>query len=446
MRKLALSLLICFISLMALTRLAFAVPTLTLNELIQIALQNNNDLKAAQSTIELAKARLVQAGLWSNPSLNLGNTDDRLLSNEGEYTRSVGFSQAFPISGRIGKLKNVANVDLAIAIAEVQNAKRLLKGLIANQYYALLITDYRLKQLRKLLAINKKLVQVTHNRFLAAEVSELDSNTASLEYQRILQEKQILESQRFNQVALLNQLLGRDVSSALLLIKILPKPELRSENFKDMLEQTVKQRPDMQMLCLSLNRAQANQQLVRSERWADWVLGVAVQQNKIVVKGAEPQDPNRALSVNLAIPLPILNGNQGKIREAGALGTQAMIKMQALKLVIQTELASNFNQLQALEKALQQSHLSTLKLRNRNVNLARNAYKNGQISLLEVLQIQRQQNDLQVAYLNMLEKYLQAFVKLCAALGDNNHNNLCPFMSVHQGLIKRNLDASTRKS
>ncbi|WP_347251428.1 TolC family protein [Legionella sp.] len=406
-----------------------ASQSLTINQLTHIAIENNNDLKAARYNIAVAQARLVQAGLWPNPSLNLNNTDDQFFSKEGEYTRSAGFTQNFPISGRIGRQKNVARVDIAIAMTEIKEAKRKLKGAVADNYYAILITDYRLKQLKNLLSINKKLVQVTENRFHAAEVSELDTNSASLEYQRIFQEKQILESLRISQIAQLNQLLGRDATSPLVLDKSLPKQGQLTISVADAQALALKQRPDMQILQLSLNRAQATQQLARAERWADWTVGVAFQQSKIFVEGGDPQKPDRALSVGLAVPFPLFNANKGKIMEAGAVGTQTIGKMQALKLTIQTEVASNYAQLKALERALEQSRQKTVKLTFRNVKLARDAYKNGQLSLLEVLQIQRQQNDLQVAYLNMLEKYLQALVKFCTALGNGGHTSLCSYLT-----------------
>lgn len=434
-----LSVLLLALSLIPITGIAFATTNLTVNQLTKIAMQNNNDLRAAQYNISLAKARLVQAGLWPNPSLNLINTDDRFLTNEGEYTRSAGFSQAFPISGRIGKQKNVARVDVAIAMAEVRNAKRQLRGAVAENYYALLITDYRLKQLNNLLAINKKIVRVTQNRFRAAEVSELDANTANLEYQRILQEKQILESFRISQAAQLNQLLGRDAATPLVLNKTLPSQRQLPTTLAEAQALAIKQRPDMQILWLSLHRAHADQQLARTSRWADWTVGLAVQQNKNVVQGAPLQRPDRALTISVAVPFPLLNSNQGKVMEASVASTQACTKMQALKLVIQTEVASNYAQLHALQSALQQSRLSTLKLTIQNVKLARKAYKNGQISLLEVLQIQRQQNDLLVAYFNMLEKYLQALVKFCTALGNDDGTSLCPCLT-----YKRNLHAFSR--
>lgn len=417
----------------------FAAPGLTINQLTKIAIQNNKDLQAARYNIKQAQARLIQAGLWSNPSLNLNNSDDRLITNEGEYTRSAGFSQSFPISGRISRQKNLARVDIALALTEIRNAKRLLRGSVADAAFALFITDSRLKLLNGLLTINKKLVEVTQNRYQAAEVSELDTNTASLEYQRILQEKQLLQSIRIGQVALLNQLLGRSATAPLRLNQF--TPEIKQLPVLSTLQNTaIKQRPDMQMLWLSAHRAQADQQLAKAERWADWNLGVTVQQSKQVIQGAPPQNPDRQLSFGLTIPFPLLNGNQGRILETGAAQTQALTKIQALKLVIETEIASNYTQLQALRNTLAETIQGPLKLSLRNVRLAREAYKNGQISLLGVLQIQRQQYDLQVAYLTMREKYIQVLVKFCTALSHDDSSNLCPYLS-----DKRNLNAPSKR-
>ncbi|WP_028388619.1 TolC family protein [Legionella fairfieldensis] len=428
------------LSLFLLIPFVFATPALTIGQLTKIAIQNNNDLKAAQYNIALAKARLVQAGLWPNPSLNLADIDDRWLTHEGEYTRSGSFSQAFPVSGRISKQKDVARIDIAIALAEVRNAKRQLKGMVADYYYAILITDRRLKQLKTLLAINKKLVQVTQNRFQAAEVSELDTNTASLEFQRIRQEKQLLENLRISQTTQLNQLLGREATAPVVLDQTLPLKAHLPPTLSEIQALAIKQRPDMQMLWFNVNRAKANQQLARSERWADWLIGIGVQQNKLVVQGAPPQIADRAVSIGVTIPLPLLNSNQGRIMEAGLAGTQALKKIQALQLTIQTEIVSSYTQLKTLQDAIKLAQMNTVKLTARNVTLARNAYKNGQISLLEVLQIQRQQNDLQTAYLNMLEKYVQALVQFCTSIGHGD-NALCPYLT-----NKRNLYAFTRHS
>ncbi|KTD23882.1 chemiosmotic efflux system C protein C [Legionella lansingensis] len=430
----------CFFILMnCISAKVFALPALTLYQLTNIAIQNNKDLKAAQYNIFLATARLTQAGRFPNPSLQLGTIDDRLLTDEGEYTRSIGFSQAFPIAGRLGKEKTVARVDIAIAMAEVRNAKRQLRGQVADNFFALLITDKRLQQLNKLLAINQQLMQVSQKRFHAAEVSELDANTARLEYQRILQEKQALNSLRISQSAQLNQLLGRTQKSQLIVDHRLPKIT-RLPSLTELQHIALCKRPEIQMAWLNVNRAQANQQLARAERWSDWTVGLGVQQQKLVVEGAPNQTQDRAVTVNITIPLPLFNANQGRILEASMTETQNLMKLQALKLAIETEVASAYGQVKELQTALKQSQNGdTLKLITRNVKLAREAYKNGQISLLEILQIQRQQNELQIAKLTILEKYLQAVAKLCTAIG-NRSIELCPAFSG-----KRTLNASTQQ-
>ncbi|CEK09654.1 TolC family protein [Legionella hackeliae] len=417
----------CLLIACLLPLISFASPPLKLEALTKAAIENNKDLRAARYSVLLAASRLKQAGLWPNPSLQLSNTDDRLLTNEGEYSRSIGFSQAFPISGRLHQQKNVARVDIAIAMGEIRNAKRQLRGQVADSFYALLITEERLKQLNKLLSINQQLMQVSQKRFHAAEVSELDANTAKLEYQRILQEKQSLTSFKINQQAQLNQLLGRSKQTPLLIDRTLPK-SMFLPSLEELQKNALEQRPEMQIAWLSFNRSQAAQQLARAERWADWTIGLGVQQDKIAVEGAPLQRPDRAFNVNITIPLPLVNRNQGRIMETNLQGTQNLMKIKALSLTIKNEVASNYGQVMALQTALRQSQSGeTFKLINRNVTLAREAYRNGQISLLEVLQIQRQQNELQTTRLNILEKYLQAVVKLCTALGNNRVPLCSPF-------------------
>jgi cobalt-zinc-cadmium efflux system outer membrane protein len=56
---------------------------LSFKQVTQMAVTNNRDLKAAHFNVSIASARLVQAGLWQNPSLNLTNNDDEAFNNEG---------------------------------------------------------------------------------------------------------------------------------------------------------------------------------------------------------------------------------------------------------------------------------------------------------------------------------------------------------------------------
>lgn len=393
-----------------------------------MALANNRDLKAARFNVSIARARLLQAGLWSNPVLNLSSVDDKAFNNEGEYTRSAGFTQAFPISGRIGRQKIVAQVDIAKAMAEIREAGRQLSANVANAFYALVITERRLKQQNYLLSLNRQLMKVTRNRYQVAEVSELDKNTAHLEFHRVMQEKHLLESIKINQMAQLNQLLGRPARAVLKLNLNSPR-QASWPRLKALQNNALKNRPDRQALLLNIQAANAKGHLAQAERIADWTLGLGVQQDKIVVQGAPPQSADRALAVSLSIPLPLLNRNQGLIAEASATGTQAIMALRALNLAIETQVASNYDQLELLQHTLKETRTQSLQLTVKNVQLAREAYKNGQLSLLSLVQVLRQQNDVQLVYLTNLEKYLQAYVALCTAVGAGVPITPCDYLS-----------------
>ncbi len=416
------------IALLLTSFVAIGKSSLSLEEMTQIALASNKDLKAARYNVAIAKARLIQAGLWPNPSLNLSNNDDRLFNDEGEYSRSAGFSQAFPISGRIAKQKTVAYLDVLKAIAEIKEAERQLSAKVANAFYAAVITECRLQQLNYLLKINKELVDVIHNRYHAAEISKLDENAARIEYLRIVQEKHLLHSFLISQNALLNQLMGRAAESPLSLRGgLMTKQKLPELTILKTL--ALKNRPDRQAIALSIHRASADSRLAKAERFADWTVGLGVQQDKIVVEEGPPQPADRTLGVTLSVPLPLLNRNQGRILEAARTGTQAIMALRALDLSIETEIASNYAQLKALQMSLRETQNISLKLGVENVKLAREAYEGGQISFLNVLQVQRQQNDLQMTYLATLEKYLQVYVALCTAMGPGNTKGFCPYLA-----------------
>ncbi len=402
--------------LLILTQPAEAEEALTLDQLTHIALQNNKELQVVKHNVEIATARLTQAGQYPNPRLNLLNADDRLLKNEGEYVRSAGISQQFPIAGRIGSQENVARVDIEVALAEIKNAERKLKGDIASAFYTLLIISYRIEKMNAFLAVAQKLMEVTRKRYKVAEISQLDVNSAQLEHERLLQERNLLEKQYLTQTAKLNELLGRSACSPLEIDKKIPKI-LICQNLEDELTLAQKQRPDLRIAELSINRAKADSDLAHAQKWEDWTVGVGVEQDLQVITGAPPQKPDRKLALNVSIPLPLLNRNEGRIRETAVSENQALAKLEAIKLAIQTEVKSSYSEVQTLKNIIDDSEKNFLELSKKNALLAQDAYSKGQISFLEVVQAQRQQHDLQLIYLTTLDQYLQALVKLQTATG-----------------------------
>ncbi|MCZ4725953.1 TolC family protein, partial [Legionella pneumophila] len=97
------------------------------------------------------------------------------------------------------------------------------------------------------------------------------------------QEKHLLHSFSISQYALLNQLMGREANSPLSLKRdVIAGKKLPELAFLKTL--ALKNRPDRQAIALSIHRANADRRLAKAERFADWTVGLGVQQDKIVVE------------------------------------------------------------------------------------------------------------------------------------------------------------------
>jgi cobalt-zinc-cadmium efflux system outer membrane protein len=390
--------------------------SLTLDNAIDIAIAGNKELQAARYSVDQARARLLQAGVLPNPRLELAKRDDRLFRNEGEYTASIGVSQQFPVTGRIARQRDVARVDVALALAEIGQAELKLAGDVASGFYRVLALNRQIEIRDRLIEVDLKLVKGTRNRFKAAEVSELDVNAAQLDLQRLNQERTLLLSQRTTQLAQLSQLLGSSAAQALELDDSLPATESLPA-LQESQQEALIWRPDLRFAQLNAERARADQALARSQRWEDWNVSLGVEQGRQVIDGGAPQRIGRTIGVTLSIPLPFFNGNQGRIAETLAAGNQAEARIEALRFSIRSEVAIAFGEAERLQRVLSGYQRNMLPLSERNVRLAQQGYDQGLVSIVEVVQAQRQQADLNSAYLNTLDQYLQASARLQSAAG-----------------------------
>ena len=389
----------------------------TLHQLIEQARRNNRDLQAARFAVDVARTRLTQAGARPNPHLELGARSDFLFRNEGEYGTSIGISQQFPVTDRISRQQDVAQADIAVAQAEVADAERRLAGEIAADVYHLLVLDRQIQSKADLITLEDKLARTTRARYKAAEVSELDVNAVQLGQQQLEQERRLLQSQRQTLLTGLNTRLGRPAGATLSIAEPLPETEALPP-LEQLQTKGLSAREDLHSAQLDSDRARAAKALAMSQRWEDWNAGVAVTQDQAVIDGAPSQPNSHAIQVSVSIPLPLFNKNQGQIAEAEASGDQARAHADALRLAIAGEISSAWDEASSIQQQLGQYRQSLFPVSARSVQLAQKGYADGLASILEVLQAQRQQADLNAAYLNTLDQFLQALVRLHTAVGD----------------------------
>lgn len=101
---------------------------------VELALRNNQDLKAVKEGINAARGRASQSGRLDNPVLGAEYGNDVLFSDEGEYSVRASISQKFPLFGRLAKEREVGNIDIKLASLEYEDTCRKLSLDVENAY------------------------------------------------------------------------------------------------------------------------------------------------------------------------------------------------------------------------------------------------------------------------------------------------------------------------
>lgn len=382
---------------------------LSLDEAVKQALLHNQDLAAARISLDVARGRLLQAGLWPNPRMQLSGDTDAPFANSGEFSASVGLSQEFPIAGRIARQQDLARVDVAQGLAEVNEAERKLAGEVASQFYAQVAQAQEISLRDDLIKLDQSLLEATRNRRKAGEVSQLDVNTVALEVERLSVERDGLLTQQATAATRFGVLLGVSQTPELLmdLPPVEPQPpvdELKSAAFNA--------RADLRLRALEADKARAEQALAKASAWEDWTAGVGIQQSRLSVDGAPGQPVERAVGLSVSIPLPLFNRNQGAEAAARASERQAQESLAALRFAIAQEVTASYQEVSRLADTLRSLQQRSLPLSLSNAQAARDAYRQGQLSIAEVVQTERLANEGRVNYLQSYANYLQALARL----------------------------------
>jgi len=399
--------------------IARAAETITIDGAVREALANNPDLRAARYAIDMARGRLRQAGLWPNPDLELESSDDFLFSREGERGFSSGFAQRFPIARRLGKAKDVARVDIALAEAELQDAERNLIGEVGRLVYRLLALQQKIKTQDQVIGTAEHIAAAAQKRFAVAETSEADVNLLRLEAERLRQERVRLDVERRRAESTLAELLGRPPDS-IVQVKADLDAAIPLPPRDQVLARALARRPDVLQRRLEVERGAAEEKLAKAEKWEDWSVGLSYQRERQVFEPPGSDAPlgtgrvqsDQFAGLRVTVPLPLWNRNQGRIAEARASQSRAKALLTAEELKTKREVETAWFEVKQLEEVVRSYRERIIGLTDRNLDLLHRGYADGLVGISEVLQAQQQYAILRQAYYDALGDLWRARIDL----------------------------------
>lgn len=157
-----------------------------LQKVIELALQNNRDLRVAALNIEKARAeyRIARADLFPTVSVSAGQTATSAIASGSSnatvtraYSVGLGFSAyELDLFGRLRSLKDQA-LESYLATAEAHDSSKIsLIAEVATDYLTLAADQERLALAKRTLATQMETLELTQQRFAAGIDSEIDLN------------------------------------------------------------------------------------------------------------------------------------------------------------------------------------------------------------------------------------------------------------------------------
>jgi len=385
---------------------------ITESELVTRALTQNPTLTAVRQEIEMARGGLTQARLRKNPSVTAGG----LQEVDGQDNRvSIGGALPLELFGRRARRTEVAERKLDATRESVADRERLLKGEVGMRFGETLAAVRNLSFVEQLLQINRDSLRLMEARVREGSTPPLDADEVRVEVGRI--DALRIDYQAKAEIALLRlkETVGIQPDEILRLKGSLDQPKI-SVDQNQLLQIALAHRPDL--ATQRANEAVAVAELRQHQ----------VEAKPDVTVSASYERPNSGFSqrafdaagnlspirqtfnyavAGIEIALPAFNRNQGAIVADTAAIDAARSRIAAAGLAVRSEVAQNQVRYEGAQARVAAYGNSVREQAARNLEVVRQIYSYGRITLLDVITEQRRYIDIETAYTDVL---LDAYV------------------------------------
>lgn len=367
------------------------VRRLTLAETLVLAEDADTALRSKRAELSAAEGARVDASslLYNNPQASLERTR-RVVpqagsANEQRREWSAGLSQALEIAGQPGHRRRAAAATLEARRAEIEDLRARARQEAAALFLRLLAQQNRLRLDEQALRLFESTAAAVSKRKAAGEDTRLDANVATVEAERArnqlaLGHEQLTDLQA--DLATRLQLPAGTTVEAAGQVEASRSPWTRQE-----LSARAESLPRLRALAAREDAAAARLSLEQASVYPDITVGVNVGR-----EGASDAR-ERLTTLSVSVPLPLFKRNDSGIGQARTELEQARIERQAESRGAQAQVATLWAKLQSLTARVERLRSSVLPALQDNETLSLKSQKAGQISVLDLIVVNRQALD-----------------------------------------------------
>ena len=392
---------------------------LTLADAKRITFENNWDLLAARSDVDIATAQRIVARELPNPTLSLSSTkvpvDNHSTATGGRndlwsrnYDTVAAINQLFEVGGKRASRKASAAAGFKGAEARLKDARRVLDLAVTKAYVGALLAQTNVHILQQSAGSLRKEEQIADTRMKAGDISRADKSQIEIAADRLELDASTAQTSAATAKIGVEVLLGVPKPAAdwapgdSLDNLALVVPFLASEGAAGAL------RPDLLAVEATREKAEADLRLQKALRIPDPTFLVQYEH--------EPPDKPNTLGFGVSFPIPLWNRNRGGIQAASASLNQATVQVEKTKALIAADIATA--ELAYTDASARWRHQRDL-IQPKSAEIRQTiafAYEKGGASLLDLLLAERNDNEVRLGTVQAAADTANAAAALKAAL------------------------------
>jgi outer membrane protein TolC len=388
---------------------------ITFQELAQTALNRNKEIEAVRESLRQAEARLTQARLRPNPSLEVSGTTDAMFGNEGDNAFSVTYSHPLELGGKRSKRINVEEAGIEVTKAEIADKERLLIGELRSLYVQAMGAASRMDLFDRLNGLNEQMVRVMDVRFRSGDASRLDSRLLAAETNQVRAQRLVAANQLTGTILQIRAIGGFSPTEPLLL-KRPPLPAEIRESEESAVRLALENRPDLKAARVREELAEAGITLAKSQAVPTPAAFVRYGRESVPIVSTAGQpiafDRESVMEFGLSLPLPFFNREQGNIAEAASKRTQARSEREALEVAIRREVVLAYERFITAQQTLEILQTGVIQPNHESFQIVQLAYRLGEVRLLDIVNQQRVVVEAETSYANAQLEFNSALADL----------------------------------
>jgi outer membrane protein, heavy metal efflux system len=391
---------------------------LSLLQLLDTAAANNPELAIARARSEAARGRLVQAGLYPNPTLTW-EADDLGDPDGPAGTQGPIFSQQIVTAGKLHLAQAAAAYGVAAADWQATTRWYEVATRVRLAYYEALAAQEGVRASEDVVRLARDGLAAAEKLEKAGAGTRPDVLRARVELNESAMGLAVARERREAAWRLLATAVGVPALPAASLSGSLEAPPPRYD-WQPTLAAVLTRSSEVQVAQAAV--LQAEQLLLRAK--AEAVPDV----NFLVRPFYSDPDDNVQVKVEVGAALPIFNRNQGNIRTAYADLAWAQHEVRRVELSLVERLALAFQRYQAASRRAEAYEREVLRDAAESLRLVRLGYERGdpKYDYTTVLQAQRTLAQARLAYVQALGEYWRSAAEIAGLLQVDSFDDDAP--------------------